>query len=127
MAVLWWLTDRPAWDLPVLSEHPVLANGAHVVAFGILAALLFLAGGGTLLERSLWSVGLTAVWGVLTELNQAYGASGRKGDPWDVVSDVVGGVMFTCALVWAQGGSGRVLWLAMAMLPTAVVAAAMAA
>lgn len=126
MAVLWWLTDRPSADLPGVPLPAMLMNGAHVVAFGILAALLFLAGDGSLLRRCLWSVGLTVVYGIATELNQALGASGRDGDPWDVISDAVGGVMFICALVWVRSGSGRALWLGLAMVPAAVLTTAMA-
>lgn len=125
-AVLWWLTDSPSADLPVVPVHALLANGAHVVAFGILAALLFLAGDGSLSSRSLWAVGLTVAYGVATELNQALGASGRAGDPWDVAADAIGAVMFTGALVWARSGSGRALWLAVAMLPAALLAITMA-
>lgn len=126
MGVLWWLTDRPAGDLPVVPSHTMMMNSAHVVAFGTLAALLFLAGDGSLLRRGVWSVGLTVAYGIATELNQALGASGRTGDPWDVVSDTVGGVMFTAALVWARSGSERALWLGLAMVPAALLAVIMA-
>ncbi len=126
MAVLWWLTARPSGDLPVLPVHAVLANGAHVVSFGILAALLFLAADGDLRRRCLWSVVLTAGWGVATELNQAFGQSGRHGSLWDVLSDAVGGVMFASGLLWVRTGGGRALWLALAMLPLAAVSAALA-
>jgi VanZ family protein len=126
MAVLWWLTDRPSADLPVMPVNAMVMNGAHVVAFGILAALLFLAGGGRLPPRCLWSVGLTALYGVATELNQAFGASGRTGDPWDVASDAVGGMLFTCGLVWARSGSGWAFWLAAGMVPLALLTTTMA-
>ncbi|MHC4516207.1 MAG: VanZ family protein [Planctomycetota bacterium] len=126
MGVLWWLTAQPSRDLPVAPEYPVLMNGGHVVAFGILAALLFLAGDGDLRRRCLWAVVLTAAYGVATELNQAFGTSGRIGDPWDVAADAVGGVMFACALVWVRSGSARALWLALAMLPLALLITVMA-
>ena len=128
MVVLWWLTARLPADLGDEPVHGVLMNGAHVVTFGVLAALLFLAGDGGLTRRCLWSVGLTVVYGAATELNQALGAgaSERAGDPWDVASDGVGGVMFTCALVWVRSGNGRALWLAVAMLPAALLTVAMA-
>ena len=96
------------------------------MAFGILAALLFLVGEGSLPGRCLWAVGLTVIYGVATELNQALGANGRAGDPWDVVADAIGGVMFTGALVWARSGSKRALWLTVAMLPAALLTIAMA-
>ena len=126
MAVLWWLTARPAGGLPGLPVHAVLANGAHVVSFGILAALLFLVAGGDLRRRCWGSVWITAAYGVATELNQAFGISGRHGSTWDVVSDVAGGVMFAAGLVWVRSGSRRALWLALAMLPLAALATAMA-
>ena len=126
MAVLWWLTARPSGGLPLAPIHPMLTNGAHVVTFGILAALLFLAGDGDPRRRCLWAVSLTAVYGVVTELNQAFAISGRKGDTWDALSDAIGGVMFCCVLLWVRSRSRRTLWLAMAMLPLALLTTAMA-
>ncbi len=126
MAALWWLTARPSGDPPALPVHPFLTNGAHVVSFGILAALLFLASDGDLRRRCLWSVVLTAVWGVATELNQFFGPSGRHGSPWDVLSDAVGGAMFAAGLMWVRTGSGRALWLGLAMLPLAAASTALA-
>ena len=55
MAVLWWLTARPSGGLPLVPIHPMLTNGAHVVTFGILASLLFLAGDGDPRRRCLWA------------------------------------------------------------------------
>jgi VanZ family protein len=126
MVVLWWLTDRPPGSLPAVPFHAIVMNSAHVLAFGALAALVFLAKEGTLLRRGVWSVGLTVVYGIATEVNQALGGSGRAGDPWDVVADAVGGVMFTAALVWVRSGSGRALWLGLAMVPAGVLAVTMA-
>ena len=96
------------------------------MAFGVLAALLFLVADGDLGRRGLWSVSITAAYGVATELNQAFGTTGRHGSTWDVLSDVVGGVMFAAALVWVRSGSRRALGLALAMLPLAAGTTAMA-
>ena len=95
----------------------VAADGIHYPLFGVLALLLaealaFLPRGS--LARRAVSVAAAGLYGVVDEWHQS-STAGRHGDPWDVVTDLLGAVGFVQFWYgWWGPGSRRAgaLWLA---------------
>ncbi len=96
---VWWLSSRRGSDLAGLGMGNFLINGAHVAVFGVLGGLVFLAWPGPFPRRLPWSTGVTVAYGMVDELHQAM-VPGRSPSFVDVLSDVVGGLLAGCALLW---------------------------
>ena len=62
----------------------------HLVAFGIIAGLLWL---GLLRKHPLWVIFLVTIIGSLDELHQHYFLPGRSGDLADLLADVLAAVL----------------------------------
>ncbi len=97
--LVWWLSSRRGSDLEGLGLGSFLGNGAHVAVFGVLGGLVFLAWPGPLARRLPWSTGVTLAYGIVDELHQAM-VPGRSASFADVLSDVAGGLLAGCVLVW---------------------------
>ena len=94
MGLIYYLSDQPSFGVEELffAQDKV----AHAIVFGILAVLYLLS-----MQRSanvyglhqLWiAIGLTAAYGILDELHQAF-VPDRTPDVWDVVADTIGGLI----------------------------------
>ncbi|MEX2503086.1 MAG: VanZ family protein [Trueperaceae bacterium] len=87
-AGIWWLSaqsDPPGSGLELPIAH--VDKLAHASLFGVLAALLRLAGAGP------WrAVGLATAWGVIDEIHQMF-VPGRTPELLDVVADATGALL----------------------------------
>lgn len=97
-ALIWWLSSTPddgtTWlDLSWL-ELPLLDKVAHAGLFGVLAALLLLAG-----LRPLAAVLVATAWGGADELHQMF-VPGRHPDLLDLVADASGAIVAAAAVRW---------------------------
>ena len=72
----------------------ILYNSAHVVLFGVLAALLYFVFRGDSARRVAWAFALAACYGLGDEVHQMY-TPGRHPSVYDVLSDAVGAAWFT--------------------------------
>lgn len=101
MALIAWFSAQPGHGLD-LSHVPLRDKGVHFIEFALLAILF----GRALwlvrpaLDRSrpraiargaLLAILLTAIWGYLDELHQAF-VPGRTSDRWDLLADVLGAI-----------------------------------
>ena len=100
-------------------------NGAHVVVFGVLAALLYLVLRGDSNRRAALAIAFAACYGLGDEVHQAY-TPGRHPSAYDVLSDVVGAACFTAGAVWLVERRRRALWIACGLTPAALGAVALA-
>ena len=119
-AVIWALSSRPTSGIAPSVWVVLLFNGAHVVLFGMLAALAHLAGTPDEPRASLRAIAIAAAWGALDEVHQMF-VPGRSASLWDVATDAAGAVLFVAVVVSLRGQGGR--WARVAM-PVAAVAAA---
>jgi VanZ family protein len=92
MGLIWLLSSGPV-PIPI-DALPFKDKGAHIIEYGILAALNAFAIRGTLLGIRLRgvllrAVALTFVWGYLDELHQAF-VPGRNCDAFDLLADTIG-------------------------------------
>jgi VanZ family protein len=107
-ALLWAAGIRLLSSMPDppggrLADVPHLDKLAHAGLFGVLAALLRLAG-----LPPAWAVAVAGAWGVLDEAFQA-GVPGRDPSAADVAADVAGAVLAVIAVRWLarrRGGAG---------------------
>ena len=94
-ALIWWASSQHGASLgePNLL-HSVVHNSAHVVAFGVLGALILCARGTRppTWGRCLPAASLALAYGVVDELHQA-SVPGRSPDPWDIGSDAFGALL----------------------------------
>jgi VanZ family protein len=98
-ALLWAAGIRLLSSMPdppggSLADVPHLDKLAHAGLFGVLAALLRLAG-----LPPVWAVTTAGAWGVLDEAFQA-GVPGRDPSAADVAADLVGAVLAVIAVRW---------------------------
>lgn len=122
---IWWASSQSRLVTAEGTGWTFAANGAHFVIFGVLAALVFLAGGGSDRRRAWTGVVLAVLYAIIDELHQAQ-VPGRDASVWDVCSDAVGASWFTAALLWVRSG-GRGSFLALAvLLPIALLSVALA-
>lgn len=118
--VIWILSSRPTSGIAPSLWVVLLFNGAHVVLFGMLAALAHLAGTPDEPRASLRAIAIAAAWGTIDEIHQTF-VPGRSSSLWDVATDVAGAVLFVSVVVVLRGEGAR--WARIAT-PLAAVAAA---
>ena len=122
-AAIWVLSSRPALPSPGGALAPLLHNGAHVVVFAVLGALVLLAlhdgAGGR--PRAVLASTLAGAWGVVDELHQSF-VPIRTASAGDVVADVSGAVLGVALTVWLWRGEARAARVAAAALPVALLA-----
>ncbi len=108
--LIWWVSSRshtkvslnPGGQLALEEDSPVwsfVGNGAHVVVFGILAALIFLLLRGRNTLRALLAIVLSSAYGWLDEWHQSH-VLGRHSSIWDWASDTCGSALFCAGLIW---------------------------
>jgi VanZ family protein len=104
MAVIFWLSASPdgRGNFWLLNYIPFRDKGAHALAFGFLAVLLYFA------SRRFWlAFLLTSLYGVSDEIHQ-YFTPGRSVDITDWVADTVGAAL-ALAVLWvvSRARAGR--------------------
>jgi hypothetical protein len=107
MAMIAWFSAQPGHGID-LSRVPLRDKGVHFVEFAVLAILFSRAlwqvaaerrrrgddtrsYGNALLRSALIAIALTATWGYLDELHQAF-VPGRTADRWDLLADLLGAI-----------------------------------
>lgn len=100
--VLWWLSSQRGSDLEGIAVGSFVANGAHVILFGVLGGLVFLVWIGSPSRRLKWSAAVAVAYGIIDEVHQAT-VPGRSPSVADVLSDGAGAVFAGCALLWILG------------------------
>jgi VanZ family protein len=101
MGVLWWSSEQPGNPLGSGAVAEYVHNGAHVVAYGALAALALTAlspPDGWSARPVLAAVLIAGCYGAVDELHQWF-VPGRTCSPSDVLTDVVGGSLACCLLL----------------------------
>ena len=114
MALVWWLSSRPAGDAEPHLLGSWITNLAHAPVFGVLALLAALclprAGRWPRLDRRarLAVLAFVLLYAAVDELHQA-SSPGRSPSPYDVVTDLVGAgcTLWIAAYVRARGSSER--------------------
>jgi VanZ family protein len=111
MAFLWWSSSRTPTRQPPNVARELMHNGAHVVAYAVLAAGLWLVWTrGAPAERRRWrsriSWLLATAYGVVDEGHQAF-VPGRVCSLADVVSDAGGAALAIALLRWQLGLAAR--------------------
>jgi len=97
MAMLWRLSSREPDGKPDSTLHSLLHNSMHVVAYGCLAAAVWLAWSRrpvaavqVFRSRGAWLI--ATLYGVVDEVHQAY-VPGRVSSVADVASDAIGAAL----------------------------------
>jgi VanZ family protein len=101
MGVLWWSSEQPGNPLGSGAVAEYLHNGAHVVAYGALAALALTAlspPDGWHARPVLAAVLIAGCYGAVDELHQWF-VPGRTCSASDLLTDVVGGSLACCLLL----------------------------
>lgn len=97
-AGIWWLSSTPddgaTWLAISWLDGPGLDKVAHAGLFGVLAALLRLAG-----ASPLAAVAAAIGWGVVDEIHQSF-VPGRTPELGDLLADAVGAVAAVLAVRW---------------------------
>jgi VanZ family protein len=123
-ALIW---QASSWK-PSRAPEPWLVsycrNGAHVVIFGVLAALVHVALRAAP-RRAAATFLLVVLYAVVDEVHQGY-VPGRHPSVFDLVSDAVGALWALAVLDWLQRGGRTRTWRVAACLPLAVLAAYLA-
>jgi VanZ family protein len=104
MALIWAISSMEAPEFPT-HRFPLRDKGVHFVEFAVLGVLVAHACVRTfrhrpLLRVSLVAVMVTAMWGLLDEIHQAY-VPGRSSDALDVFADSLGALGGVTARVLA--------------------------
>ena len=126
MATIWWASSRPATVSGPGVMTVLMFNAAHVFLFGGLAFLLraAMSPAADVSRRAAAAIAIASVWGITDELHQSF-VPGRVCSALDVVTDVVGAVLFV-ALADAVAGSRRAAIVAAVTAPLAVLAVVLA-
>lgn len=95
MALIWGLSSMS--HAPSTEQLPFKDKGAHFTEYALLSLFLChgLRGSGLLTRlrsTALFAVGLTAFWGLLDEIHQAY-VPGRSSDVRDLFADAIGALI----------------------------------
>lgn len=117
MATLWWLSSREPEPRPDSTARALFHNSMHVVAYGCLAASVWLAwtrapitAHQTFRSCGAWLV--ASLYGVVDELHQSY-VPGRVCSVADLASDAIGAALAVVVLRAISGvapKSGSVAW-----------------
>lgn len=114
MALIFWLSSRPAEQLEVL---PPLFPGAdkfvHAALFGILLACFRFVFVGSA-PASRWVLPclvVTVLYAATDEIHQSY-VPGREPDWYDFLADATGALLSTCGLIWYRNSRVRAAQLA---------------
>lgn len=124
VAWLWWLSSQQ--QLPDLGGRigGLLHNAAHVPAYALLGALLFLMLPAATRHRVAVAIVAASAYGLADEIHQHF-VPGRVCDPYDIASDTMGAAIACCWLGWQLSADQRGLkampWL---ILGAAVAVAA---
>ncbi len=131
MACLWVSSSKSPVPSPPNLGYDVLHNGAHIVAYGLLAGSFLLSGlvGPTLAIGPRWwpllSVVASTAYGVVDELHQSY-VPGRVCSFGDLLSDASGAALAVTALLALLRGDARLArwlpWCAIACLVSIAIA-----
>ncbi len=111
---IWMLSARPGKIGSTPVWQSCLHNAAHVVAFGALSGLVWLALRAPRAGAKAWgAVALAACYGVVDELHQMY-VPRRMASAGDVVSDLAGALLCVGLARWwlhgDRGGRRLALW-----------------
>jgi hypothetical protein len=105
--LIWWSSSTPGdgsgWLSAPWLDLPMLDKVAHALLFGVLAALLRLAGAST---RTAFAAAVA--WGAIDELHQAF-VPARTPDLADLAADAVGAALALAAVrsFAPRGGRSR--------------------
>lgn len=128
-AAVWWSSSRAGTGVPVPLWRGVLHNGGHVVAFGLLALSVELAGSPPAGAGRRWPLpiapAVATLYGIVDELHQRL-VPGRQASVLDVLSDAIGATLFVSVHAWLRAGTGR-LAIASILLTVGGVGSAVAA
>lgn len=92
LVAIWWSSSSSPVARPPSAWRALLHNGAHIVAFGGVAALVTMAIAGARApsrRAAWWSLAFTAVQGAIDEIHQSF-VPGRVSSVGDWVTDVCG-------------------------------------
>jgi VanZ family protein len=124
---LWWLSSASPGHQPVSSWTNWLNNAAHVVAYAMLSAAIYISAPERCLVMPSWrrlSIVLAAIYGFIDELHQSQ-VPGRFCSVLDWCSDVLGSMLGVILVVqvWDQGGQ---LMRVLVVIVLSVISVAMA-
>lgn len=111
MAVI-WLISAMRIDNDAIELFPLKDKGIHFVEYTVLGVLVAHACVRTFKHRGtlrplVVAVLVTAAWGLLDEMHQAY-VPGREADPIDLLADVAGAITGAALwYAWRMRGSRR--------------------
>ncbi len=121
--LIWWASSRSPSPGPRSAWRVFYFNGAHVVVFGILAALVL---GGFGAARWRWlAVAVATGYGMIDEFHQSF-TPGRVASGWDVLSDAVGASWAVCLATWIGTQARWARVASLALLPVSAAAVALA-
>ena len=106
MAWLWWLSAQE--QLPDLGGQVggLVHNAAHLPAYAMLGALLFLLLPATWRHRVPLAIAGAAAYGIVDEIHQTF-VPNRVGDVYDVCADTLGAAFACCGLAWLLAADVR--------------------
>ncbi|MCK5945005.1 MAG: VanZ family protein [Planctomycetes bacterium] len=130
VAVLWWSSSQVPGDEPRSTARSLFHNSMHVVAYGCLAASIWLwwsrrPAHEPQPRRSWGAFALASAYGVVDEVHQSF-VPGRDCSLFDVVSDAAGAalaVVLLRAIVGRSRGSRRAVLVLVAAALGGVLAA----
>lgn len=123
-SAIWWLSSQSRIDtgLELGWWGVLLANSAHGVVFGALAALVHVALSSPGRRRFAIAVLLVSVYGATDEFHQSF-VPGRSPSVLDWWSDTAGAVVGAGVATWARESAGWALRLAVLGIPLAILSA----
>jgi hypothetical protein len=99
---LQWLLPGASWPT-IFAVHDAIRKASHFVEYFILSVLVLRGfrgdGRGWRVAWAIYTVALIAGYSALDELHQAFVPT-RRGSPWDVLIDTVGGTAAQILLWW---------------------------
>jgi VanZ family protein len=109
MALLWWSSSRRLAGIGRGVFAEFVHNGAHVVAYGVLAAAALLAMCGVRPLRrvdAVIAVAITVAYGLVDELHQSL-VPGRVSSFMDLAADAAGATLGVALVLAVQTGESR--------------------
>jgi len=104
MGVLWFLSSLPSTgerDLAGITIAPLVQNGAHAVAYAVLAAAWLWALAPSSWGAPVWAFLVCVGYGVVDELHQAF-VPGRTSSVLDVLTNAAGAAIALALLAAAM-------------------------